>query len=262
MFIREEVDRLLESGVIELSQSPWRAQVVVVNNRKKKRLVIDYSQTVNRFTYLDAFPFPVMDELAEKMSQYRFFSTFDLKDAYHQVPLKIADRDYTAFEADGRLFRFTRLPFGVTNGVSVFQRIMDDLIREHALKGVFAYLDDVTICGDSVEDHDLNKLKFLEAAEDWGLSINFEKSLPLSQSIRTLGYLIEFGKLRPDPDRLQGLRDLKVPETPKELERLKGLFAYYAKWVSNFSDKISRLQKAEFPLSKDCREVISSLKRK
>ena len=110
-FIKEEILRLLETGVVEPCQSPWRAQVVVVKNRKKRRMVIDYSQTVNRYTYLDAFPFPVMDELAQQMSNYKYFSTYDLKDAYHQVPLRVEDRDYTAFEADGRLFRFTRLPF-------------------------------------------------------------------------------------------------------------------------------------------------------
>ena len=195
VFIKDEIVRMLEAGIIEKAQSPWRAQVVVVRNRNKKRLVIDYSQTVNRFTYLDAFPFPVMDELAQSMSRFSYFSTFDLKDAYHQVRLMIQDWNYTAFEADGRLFRFTRLPFGVTNGVSVFQRMMDELIREHNLIGVYAYLDDVTICGNSVDDHEANKERFLEAARDWGLSINFEKSLPLSRSIRTLGYLIEFGRL-------------------------------------------------------------------
>ena len=137
---------------------------------------------------------------------------------------------------------------------------MDEMIREHQLEGVFVYLDDVTVCGNSLEYHESNKNKFLEAAKEWGLSINFEKSLPLSQSIRTLGYLIRFGELRPDPDRLQGLRDLKIPETPKELERLKGLFAYYARWVLNFSEKITVLKDAVFPLSEECLEAIDNLK--
>ena len=41
----------------------------------------------------------------------------------------------------------TRVPFGVTNGVAYFQRKMDELVSEEELKGTFAYLDDVTICG-------------------------------------------------------------------------------------------------------------------
>ena len=56
----KEVTRLLEEGIIEPSLSPWRAQVLVTKDSKThKRLVIDYSQTINRFTHLDAFPLPI-----------------------------------------------------------------------------------------------------------------------------------------------------------------------------------------------------------
>ena len=127
---------------------------------------------------------------------------------------------------------------------------MDSLIRENGLNGCFAYLDDVTICGNTPEDHDENRKRFLEAAERNGLSINFEKSLSRNTTIKTLGYLISHGELRPDPDRLLGLKMLKTPETKKELERTKGLFAYYAKWIPGFSQKISQLSNVEFPLSK------------
>ena len=52
-FIKEEVKRLLASGIIEPSRSPWRSQVLVVRNPTKLRFVIDYSQTVNRYTLSD-----------------------------------------------------------------------------------------------------------------------------------------------------------------------------------------------------------------
>jgi len=55
-FIQNEVGKLLEAGIIEPS-SPWRAQVLVTKDeRHKRRLVIDYSRTVNRFAYQDAYP--------------------------------------------------------------------------------------------------------------------------------------------------------------------------------------------------------------
>ncbi|KRX70264.1 hypothetical protein T06_14261 [Trichinella sp. T6] len=63
-FIRNEVRTLLEDGVIEPSISPWRAQVVVLKDeRRKKRLVVDYSATINRFTLLDAYSLPKIDTL-------------------------------------------------------------------------------------------------------------------------------------------------------------------------------------------------------
>ena len=62
-FIASEVRRLLNEGIIEPSNTPWRAKVVVTRNENnKKRMVVDYSQTVNRFTLLDAYPLPRIDD--------------------------------------------------------------------------------------------------------------------------------------------------------------------------------------------------------
>ena len=56
-FIESEVQRLLKEGIIEPSHSPWRAQVLVIAPvGHKKRMVVDYSQTVNKYTQLDAYP--------------------------------------------------------------------------------------------------------------------------------------------------------------------------------------------------------------
>ena len=100
------------------------------------------------------------------------FSTIALKSAYHQVPLKPEEKHYTAFEACGRLYQFTRVPFGVTNGVPCFQRIMDTFIKKENLAGTYVYLDDVTICGKTQEDHDRNLERFLETAKKLNINYN------------------------------------------------------------------------------------------
>ena len=86
----------------------------------RPRLVIDFSKTVNKFTLLDAYPLLNMDILANKIAQYRLYSTFDLRSAYHQIPIRDCDKPYTAFETNGRLCHFNRVPFGVTNGGAAY----------------------------------------------------------------------------------------------------------------------------------------------
>ncbi|GFR97398.1 retrovirus-related Pol polyprotein from transposon opus [Elysia marginata] len=81
-FMESEVQKLLKEEIIEPSLSPWRAQVLVTSGeRHKKRLVIDYSQTINKYTLLDAYPLPRLDKMAETISRYKYYSTFDLKSA-------------------------------------------------------------------------------------------------------------------------------------------------------------------------------------
>ena len=105
-FIRSEVQKLIKEGIIEPCNFPWRAHVLVTKDeRHKKRLVVDYSQTINLYTELDAYPLPRIDEMVEKIATYEVFSTLDLKDAYHQVKIQDCDKLYTAFEADGSLYQ-------------------------------------------------------------------------------------------------------------------------------------------------------------
>ena len=81
-------------------------------------MVIDYSDTIDFITELDAYPMPNVLKMIQDISKYKYFSTFDLKAAYHRVQIRVEDCKYTTFELDGELWEFTRIPFGVTNGGS------------------------------------------------------------------------------------------------------------------------------------------------
>jgi len=69
-------------------------------------------------------------------------STLDLKDGYHQIPLKEECRHYLAFEGpDGRQYQPTVLPFGITIAPVLFQQTMNELVAVHfAIKSFRQYL--------------------------------------------------------------------------------------------------------------------------
>ena len=250
-FIKKEITRMLAEGIIETSESPWRAQVVVTSSENhKRRLAIDYSQTINRFTNLDAYPLPKIDETISEIAKYRVYSTLDLRSAYHQVAIKPVDRPYTAFEANGRLYQFKRIPFGVTNGVASFQRIMDKIITDEKLEGTFAYIDNVTVCGNNYTDHDRNLKKFMAAVEKYNLTLNKDKCFFGVDTINLLGYTVKKGSMSPDPERLKPLLKLPIPDIMRALKRALGMFAHYSQWIASFSNKIRPLvQTNSFPLS-------------
>ena len=129
-------------------------------------MCIDYSRTINRFTYLEDFPLPCIDDLPIDLSQFKYFSSFDLKSAYHQIPIKEEEKVYTAFEANGCLYQFCRIPFGLTNAVAGFQRIMTEIVSSKSLNGTFAYLDNVMIDGMTQEEHNENVSKFLKLVKE------------------------------------------------------------------------------------------------
>ena len=172
---------------------------------------------------------------------------------------------FTAFEVNGRLFEFTRLPFGVTNAVAAFQREMTAFVRRHNLKRTHPYLDDVIIGGRSEEEHQENLKNFLKAAEIEGLTLNKAKCVFGCKTVPMLGHIVGAGSKRPDPSRIKTLMDFPIPENSSQLKRLLGFFAYNAKWIADYSNKVAPLlatqKQLAFPLNQASRLAIATLKK-
>ena len=96
-------------------------------------MAVDYWQTINRNTLFDAYPLSNINQQFSEIAKGSVFNTLDLKSAYLKIPLCPADQPFTAVEANGKLYQCTRLPFGVINGVSCFQKIADNVIEKYKL---------------------------------------------------------------------------------------------------------------------------------
>ena len=143
------------------------------------------------------------------------FSTFDLHSAYYQIQITDKDRPFTAFEACGNLWEFTRIP-GVTNGVPAFKREIDNLVQVEGLKDTFPYLDNITVAGHTQEEHDRNIKRLLESLQRRKWTLNNSKTISSDSSINILGYLVGNGIT----ERLRPLEQLPPSTNPKSLKRV------------------------------------------
>ena len=249
-FIMTKVAEWKKAGTVRPSKSPWRAQCVVVKQGGQfSRLAIDYSQTINLFTEKDGFPIPLIEDIVNEVASFKFYASYDLKRAYHQIPISESDKPFTAFEAGGELLEFNVIPFGVTNGGPVFQRIMKQIIEEDGLKNTLVYFDNVILGAMTLEELKGQSENFQKAMTKRGMTLNDSKTIYGVEELNILGYCVSNGTIKPDPERLKPLWDLPAPPTGKSLQRAMGLFAYYAKWIPKFSDRIERLKSVkQFPL--------------
>ena len=110
--LHEEVDKMLENGVIEPSNSDWSSPIVMAKRNGKYRFCLDFRK-VNEVTKKDAYPLPYMSVILDRLRAAKYISTLDLTKAFHQVPLSESSKPITAFTVPGKgLFQFKTMLFG------------------------------------------------------------------------------------------------------------------------------------------------------
>ena len=95
--IDQQVEAMLQHGVIEPAASSWASNVVLARKKNGSlRLCVDYRR-INDITYQDSYPLPHIDTCLNTLKGASWFSTLDLSSGYHNIPIKDCDKDKTAF---------------------------------------------------------------------------------------------------------------------------------------------------------------------
>lgn len=184
--IKEEIEKMLSAGVIIASTSDWCSNVVLVKKPDGSYLFcVDYRR-LNQVTIKDKYPLPRIDEVIEQLEGSIIFSTIDLKSGYWQLPMDKQDAKKTAFTANGCLYEFTCLPFGVTNGPSYFMRYMHTVLK--GIKHTLVYLDDIICFNSSFSDHPVTPHEVLKRLDDYNLKISTNKCYFLNKRFNFLGF--------------------------------------------------------------------------
>lgn len=233
--VREHITKLLKKGVIQESVSAYASPVVLVRKTDGSlRLCVDYRK-LNAKTRRDAFPLPRIDESFDALRGAKFFSTVDLASGYHQIAVSDRDRAKTAFTTPFGLFEYRRMPFGVCNGPSTFQRLMQSVMSDLIFQVLIVYLDDILLFSQTFEEH-LERLEMvLKRLTDTGLKVKLGKCRFLQDSVRFLGHQVSTQGISPDPDKVVAVSNWKTPETVKELRSFLGFCSYYRKFIEGFS---------------------------
>ena len=112
-------------GALEaVDPSQW-AVVLVPKQDGSIRICGDYKLTVNQGLDVDKYPLPTPNELFACLAGGKKFTKLDMSCAYNQIMLDNNLKNFDAINTHKGLFRFTRLPFGVSSAPAIFQKTMD-----------------------------------------------------------------------------------------------------------------------------------------
>ena len=246
--VNKQLKKLLDEGIIRHSQSPWCSPLWVVpkksdiNGNPQWRMVIDFRK-LNDITISDSYPIPNITDILDQLGGAKYFTTLDLKSGFHQIPLSKESIEKTAFSTPYGHFEYTRMPFGLKNAPSCFQRMMNNVLSDLLGKECFVYIDDIVVYGSSLEEHNERLKNVFQKLKEANLKIQIDKSEFLKEEVQYLGYLITNKGLLPNIEKVKAINNLQRPKNPKEIKSFIGMIGYYRKFIKNFSIIASPLYK-------------------
>jgi Reverse transcriptase (RNA-dependent DNA polymerase)/RNase H-like domain found in reverse transcriptase/Integrase zinc binding domain len=238
--IEEKINQMLNDGIIRQSKSPYNSPVWIVpkkldsSEKQKHRLVIDYRK-LNSITIPDRYPIPEINEVLANLGKNQLFSILDLKSGFHQIKLRESDIEKTAFSINNGKYEFTRLPFGLRNAPSIFQRALDDILREHIGVRCYVYIDDIIIFGKTETEHFKNLQKIFETLENANLKVSLDKCEFFKTEVEFLGFIVSTEGIKTNPKKIEAISDFPLPKTLKDLRSFLGLSGYYRRFIQDYS---------------------------
>jgi len=263
--IDENVQSMLEAGVIEPSCSPCTSNLVVVTKKDGSlRFCVDYRK-LNSVTRRDAYPLSHIDECLDALSRSRYFSAFDLRSNYHQVPMDMKHADKTTFIVRTGTYRFRRVPFGLCNAGSTFQRVMDLALNRLNFYMCLVYLDDIIVYSKTVEEHLVQLKKLFDRLRPANLKLKLSKCHLLRAEIKFLGHIVSAEGFSTDPSKIEAVQEWPVPKNVHEVRSFLGLTSYYRRFVPTFAEIASPLhaltmKNKKFDWTTQCEHAFNKLK--
>ena len=215
--INEQLNTWFEQGVIEPSKSPWSAPVVIAYRNGKPRFCVDYHK-LNTATIPDEFPIPWQSDILASLSGAQVLSSLDALSSFTQLELAKEDVEKTAFRTHQGLFQFKRLPFGLWNGPSIFQCMMQNILAPYLWIFCLVYIDDIVIYSKSYKEHLSHLDQVLAAIEKAGITLSPKKCHLFYGSILLLGHKVSCLGLSTHSEKVKAIMELERPQKLSQLQ--------------------------------------------
>ena len=255
----------LDTGKIRRSSSPCSSPILIVRKPTGGlRICVDY-RALNALTVKNKYPIPLVRETLSRIHGKKFFTKLDIVAAFNRIRIAEGHEWKTAFSTRYGQFECLCMPFGLCNAPATFQSHINETLRPFLDEFCSAYLDDVLVFSDTLEEHERHVRLVITRLEAAGLFIDIDKCEFHTQRTKYLGLIITTEGIRMDPAKVEAILAWETPRSLKDVQAFLGFANFYRRFIYKFSrlaNPLTALTKAGCPFrwTEACQEAFEALK--
>ena len=237
--VAKELDRLEREGIITpVASSEWATPIVIVPKKDGSIWICgDFRITVNKAIKVEMYPLPKVEDILAAIGGSTIFSKIDLLQAYLQMELDEGARELCTINTHKGLYRYNRLPFGVSSAPAIWQRAMEQVLQ--GVPKTQCLLDDIIVAGAIEEEHFRIIAEVLGKLDQHGMTVN--KAKCAKPQIGFCGHLIDADGLHKSQEKIKAVSDAPTPQNVSQLRAFLGLVNYYNRFLPNLSSVLAPL---------------------
>ena len=264
--VDRETEKLLASGCLRESNSPYSAPIVLTRKKSGGWRYCGDFRRLNKVTVKQSFPLPNIHDGVRRLKNPKVFSSLDLTKGYHQISILESHRKYFAFSDGKRHLEYVKVPMGARNSSASMQALMELVMRGLPVEYLLVYLDDILIATPDEETHLEMLEKVFDALSRAKLKLNPAKCVFANSSVDGLGFTLDANGIKPDSRNLSKIREWPKPKDVTGVRAYLGLCNYYRAHIPFFAklaEPLTNLLKkgVEFVWTAECDKSFDDLKR-
>ena len=193
-----------------------------------------YCRRLNEVTRKDHFPLPFMDQLFERVSGHPFYCCLHGYYGYFQIEIAADDQEKTTFTCPFSTYAYRRMPFGLCNAPTTFQRCMLSIFSDMVERIMEVYMDDITVYGESFDECLIHLETVLHRCIEKNLVLNWEKCHFMVNQGIVLGRIISERGIEVDKAKVELISKVKT------VRQFLGHADFYRRFIRDFL-KIAKL---------------------
>eukprot|EP01135_Chromosphaera_perkinsii_P002186 Nk52_evm21s218 gene=Nk52_evmTU21s218 len=233
-----ELQKLADNGTIARSNPNcrWNSAIHTVFKKHRSELTAaDFKEAetrpcidvrlLNLMLLCTLFPLTNANTMIAACSGFAIYSLIDLTRGFHHMPILPEHAEKLSFTWKGERWHYKRAPFGLKHVPGLFSRLINKVLQ--GIPNCMAYLDDIVVFTDTVEEHIRVVKMVLEALTKAKLKIGIKKCYFGFKRLRVLGRLVSAAGIAIDPMKAESIYNHKKLRTGKDIQSFLGMTNFF-----------------------------------
>ncbi|MBW0547955.1 hypothetical protein O181_087670 [Austropuccinia psidii MF-1] len=237
--LEKHIQELIQLGVLRRvghnEEVEVTTPVIIAWHNDKSRIVGDF-KAFNTYTVPDRYPVPRIQETLTQLSKAKYITSMDSLKGFHQNILTPKTRKFIRIITHCGIYEYLRMPFGIKNAPSHYQRMMNTICPTEVSEGwLIIYIDDIIICSDSWSLHLERLTRVLHKVSEVNMKISLKKRNFGFEELKALVHIVSGLSLGIDKNKVAAVLLKPIPQNKKQMISFLGFASYCRQHLKYFA---------------------------